>query len=153
MKFCRQCESEKPLDEFYADNRTKDGKCYTCKPCHEKRYKTWKRANKQKVSGYNSKWWATSEARFKRYGLTKEDYENMLKEQNNRCAICKQFETVVIRGKLRPLHIDHDAETKIVRGLLCSACNTGIGKLKHNISIIESAADYLRKEENGNKDL
>ncbi len=81
----------------------------------------------------------------KRYGVSLEWYENTLKEQNNVCAICKQPETTVIRGKLIAMPVDHDHATGIVRGLLCTQCNRGLGLLKDSVEILQSAISYLRK--------
>lgn len=42
------------------------------------------------------------------------------------------------------LHIDHDHNTGVVRGLLCSGCNTSLGMLKEDIARIEGLAEYKR---------
>lgn len=55
------------------------------------------------------------------YGLTVDDYEAMLKFQNNACWLCgKPCSTG------RRLAIDHDHLTGLIRGLLCSNCNRRI---------------------------
>lgn len=41
------------------------------------------------------------------------------------------------------LHVDHDAETGKVRGMLCTNCNRGIGFLKHDTEILARAIKYL----------
>src|SRR5436305_10303350 len=65
------------------------------------------------------------------YGVTAEWYEAKLAEQNGVCAICGKPEKMVIKGKAVRLAVDHDEQTGRVRGLLCTACNRGIGMLKH----------------------
>ena len=45
----------------------------------------------------------------------------------------------------RRLCVDHDKETGQVRGLLCDACNLGIGKLRHSVELLESGIRYLRQ--------
>ena len=57
--------------------------------------------------------------------------------QGGRCAICNDQ----LAGRIC---VDHDHSTGAVRGLLCSPCNTGIGHLRDNADIVESAAAYLR---------
>lgn len=45
----------------------------------------------------------------------------------------------------RPLVVDHDHTTGAVRGLLCSACNTGIGHLKDDPAVVAAALHYLKE--------
>lgn len=79
--------------------------------------------------------------------LSMEDYLRMKEEQQNLCAICNKPETRRSRtpGDITRLSIDHSHETNKVRGLLCHACNIGIGKFKESIETLESAILYLRK--------
>lgn len=76
-----------------------------------------------------------------RYGVTVEQYEDMLKNQNGVCAICNNKCSVRER-----LSIDHCHDTKIVRGLLCNSCNLGLGYFKDTPERLESAAKYLRAD-------
>jgi hypothetical protein len=89
------------------------------------------------------------------FKLTMEQYENLFLEHNNVCAICKKPETKKSRtpGKICRLAVDHchkcwDRGTKGIkatRGLLCHDCNTGLGKFKDNIELLQTAIDYLKK--------
>jgi protein-arginine kinase activator protein McsA len=58
----------------------------------------------------------------------------MIAAQGGRCLICQE-ET--------KLHVDHCHETKKVRGLLCRECNTGLGKFKERVDLLERAIHYL----------
>ncbi len=58
---------------------------------------------------------------FKRYGITVEQYDAMLRQQNGLCAICGRA------PKRFRLAVDHDHETGEIRGLLCTRCNLGLG--------------------------
>jgi len=71
------------------------------------------------------------------YGMNKEDYESMLKSQNNKCKICNT--------PLSKPYIDHCHNTKKIRGILCINCNTGLGHFKDDIFILESAIKYLNR--------
>jgi hypothetical protein len=74
-----------------------------------------------------------------RYGLSQDDYYNMLESQNHVCAICGN------PGGKKRLCVDHDHDTGKVRALLCDGCNVGIGRFKDNPDLVEKAAFYLRK--------
>jgi recombination endonuclease VII len=76
-----------------------------------------------------------------RYGITLADYDRMLAEQDGRCAICGTTEP----GRPGEWPVDHDRLTGHVRGLLCDACNLGIGKLRHDPEILMAAARYLAR--------
>lgn len=88
------------------------------------------------------------EWRFKRkFGITVQDYERMLAEQGGGCAICKRSETFKHRksGKLRDLAVDHDHESGIVRGLLCTDHNNGLGLFGDDPALLRAAADYIER--------
>jgi hypothetical protein len=61
------------------------------------------------------------------YKLTIEQYDAILTYQGGVCYGCQQAEPV----KGRRLSVDHDHDTGLVRGLLCSRCNPIIGKLEN----------------------
>jgi hypothetical protein len=75
------------------------------------------------------------------YGISLEDYNRLLAEQGGVCAICKEAQQ---SGKSR-LVVDHDHETNKVRGLLCTNCNTMLGKSHDSEATLQSAIDYLRR--------
>ena len=83
--------------------------------------------------------------RKRKFGITPERYAEMFNSQNGLCAICNQPETATRMGKVKTLAVDHCHTTGIVRGLLCADCNTGIGKLKEDFDIFNSAIQYLAK--------
>lgn len=86
---------------------------------------------------------ATRKSKLKiKYGLTEEAHDAMLASQGGCCAICKTFRWGSTSGVP---HVDHDHETGEVRGLLCFACNTGLGKLGDNVESLERALAYLKK--------
>jgi hypothetical protein len=84
-------------------------------------------------------------SKLRKYGLSLQQYNEMLSRQNDTCAICLQKETYIPNGKTSPqsLSIDHDHKTGKVRGLLCYACNLAIGLLKDNPDAANRAAAYL----------
>ena len=79
------------------------------------------------------------------YGLTAEQYEQMLKNQNSLCAICQQPE----RTKRGTLHVDHNHITGENRALLCSMCNMSLGGFRDNPTLLLRAAEYIMSHEKG----
>ena len=73
-----------------------------------------------------------------RYGLTLTQAEQ-LREAG--CAICGSQGK---DGRWGNLHIDHDHQTGVVRGALCTNCNTGLGKFREDPDLLDTAAAYLR---------
>lgn len=73
------------------------------------------------------------------YGMTLEEYDRLLEEQGGACAICGTTDA----APHDYLSVDHCHDSGIVRGLLCSACNKGIGHLRDDPSILREAANYL----------
>jgi hypothetical protein len=79
-----------------------------------------------------------------KYGLTVNDFANILKKQNNSCDICKVdfFELT----NIEMVCIDHCHKTGKVRGLLCSTCNSGLGMFKDDENNLINAINYLKKK-------
>lgn len=73
------------------------------------------------------------------YGLEPEQYKEMHKAQQGKCAICNE-EPNTKRG----LHVDHNHETGKVRGLLCHGCNVALGSFKEDVTRLNKAIEYLR---------
>jgi len=83
---------------------------------------------------------AATEYRLKtKFGISIYEYNQILMEQEGRCAICKTDKPT---GK-GTWHVDHCHTTKKVRGLLCSKCNHAIGLLGDDVSRLESAWRYI----------
>jgi len=77
------------------------------------------------------------------YGITQSDYEDLLKRQNGKCAICGLLEE---KHRSKVLNVDHNHKTKKVRGLLCNNCNRGLGHLKDSIKNLKKAIKYLEEK-------
>jgi len=70
----------------------------------------------------------------------------MLEDQKHVCAICFQPEKHLGKdGRVRLLNVDHCHDTGKVRGLLCAACNLGLGNMEDNEQRLFNAIQYLRK--------
>ena len=105
-----------------------------CSACKKLRYDKFRKEQPEKAAKY------TRTSRHRRfYGLEPGDFEAMFTRQGAACALCKT-DTPGGRG----WHVDHNHSTGIVRGILCHACNTGIGLLKEDILLLARAIEYLK---------
>lgn len=75
----------------------------------------------------------------KRFGITSDQFDRMLRRQKGVCGLCKG------PPGARQFAVDHDHVSGSVRGLLCRGCNVGIGNLKDDPKLLEKAAGYIRK--------
>lgn len=131
---CSTCDKPKPATQFWTRNQGK----YRRKQCKKCMYITCnKRYDYAKERARKLK---------KKYNLSQEQYNTLLKEQNGICAICpnKQATTGRNRGVLI---VDHNHLTGINRGLLCSRCNRTLGLFGDSIPLLISAINYLSKYE------
>ena len=79
-------------------------------------------------------------SRLRKYGLSVEEADKIFAAQGNSCGICKSATT----GNSRDWHVDHDHATGIVRGILCSGCNTGLGGFRDRVEFLHAAISYLQ---------
>lgn len=144
MKICRDCQIEKPLSEFHKNTRLRSGVMTYCKPCQTARHKL---AALKKTPEELAERQARYDRRhgLKQYGITEEQYEEMLARQGGVCATCRQPST-------RTLHVDHDHTCcpqqcrscgECIRGLLCRACNLALGYLRDDPETLKRMIKYL----------
>jgi hypothetical protein len=67
-------------------------------------------------------------------------YLELFRKQSGCCAICGVSHLELTRG----LFVDHDHQTKKVRGLLCGNCNLALGAFKDSPEILNDAVNYLK---------
>ncbi|MFI5802957.1 endonuclease VII domain-containing protein [Streptomyces sp. NPDC051561] len=82
---------------------------------------------------------ASRDSRIERtYGLSAEDYKQLLDHQEGRCAICRET-------RRTHLAVDHCHRTEAVRGLLCARCNSQLlaRGARDRPEVLRRAADYL----------
>ena len=139
MKVCHRCKIEKSLNAFYKDRQILDGLCSHCKECDKKVWLTPEHKERRKHPRYKI---SKRKHKLKKFGLTLEDYEKMIKDQSNKCAICGMFQSEYYKE----FSVDHSHSTGIVRGLLCNECNAGLGYFKDDVKILQKAIYYLVKK-------
>ena len=96
---------------------------------------------KRKVRAVRKHWSAESrdERLQRQYSLTEEQYEAIALKQNYRCAICNCHQ------RYQRLAVDHCHRTGMVRGLLCTNCNRGLGRFFDSALRLRNAAAYVEK--------
>lgn len=127
---CTRCRQLKPAADFTKDRRRAHGLALHCRPCrkldHAERPEAEKGRSLRRL-----------------YDLSREEYDRLFEDQGGVCAICRQPETRLHRGRVRMLSVDHDHTTGRVRGLLCRNCNSAIGLLGDDPDLLRSALAYL----------
>lgn len=139
MKRCSQCNFLWPLSRFYKRAASIDGLQPLCKHCdnmrkdkHRKSYGRPK--NPEAIRRVNLK---------SKFGISVEEYDEILARQNNCCAICKRHQAEFDRN----FAVDHDHEFGYNRGLLCVSCNNMLGRARDSIEVLENAIAYLKEHE------
>jgi hypothetical protein len=118
--------------------------CSKCGETHTRNAKHLKQGQEsQECSMYKPPNWSGLERQDniirKQYGISMQEFNELLKHQGGGCAICAK----PISALRRRMNIDHCHETNVVRGILCSGCNTGLGHLGDNLDGLHRALDYL----------
>ena len=149
---------EQPIEDFYFEKWPK--KRWRCRKCIREKKKRWQLNNPEKhkaaLKRHREKYPERRKAHNNRYrknkisektrregnwkfngvNLTFEKYQELILIQTGRCAIC-------LCEFIKTPAVDHDHETGIVRGLLCSRCNVGLGIFNDSAIILASAIKYL----------
>lgn len=112
-KICQKCEGSKPLTSFNLHSTRKDKKQAWCKDCQSK------------------------DNRFRAYGKTSEELNQLFLDQNKQCALCG------ITNPTGRWHVDHNHQTGVVRGILCHSCNIKLYPLENDLIWLEKAQEYL----------
>lgn len=130
-KTCPCCRRALPRDAFHTSCKNKDGLQSYCKSCSKIR--TRDRSKTPARREWHRRWQYAD-----KYGLTIEQYDQLLVAQNNSCTVCDVSES----GRMnRYFCVDHDHTTGYVRGLLCHRCNAFRFRTE---AVILRFADYLR---------
>jgi len=137
-KQCTSCRKTKDISSFGKHKGYRLGVRAVCNEC--RRIANKERPKEGRHQEYvRNKQHALDRELFSNYGITREQYNEMIIKQDYLCAICGKHQSESHKG----LHTDHCHETKKVRGLLCNSCNLAIGMLKHNVTILTKAIKYL----------
>ena len=117
----------------------------------------YKKNNPDKVNSYYRNYFNNPEAKEKRrwygikrkYGITKQDWENIYNEQEGKCFICERTEAQIKKSKSKYLVVDHCHNTGKIRGLLCRNCNSILSSyLRDDPQVATRIYIYLTREIN-----
>jgi hypothetical protein len=148
----------KPCKHGHIANRNMSG---ICAECHNLRSSEWSKNNREKSRENGRVYYKNNKekCRINCDRWNKENPEKVLENNRKRngqpdatrtcpdnCEICGKLETKKHKsGKLYELSLDHNHETGVFRGWLCSGCNMALGKLGDNKESIQKVLDYLNK--------
>lgn len=164
-KMCTKCGRVQTLDRFTKQRSNPDGMTYQCKDCAAAYAVAWRESHREYCREKSRERLAKmspeelerkrvmDNARYRRdpdayrdktlkrlFGISVDEYDEMLAAQGGRCAICKATEG---DSSGRKLAVDHHHGSGKVRGLLCSGCNNGLGRFKDDPELLARAITYL----------
>lgn len=114
---CSCCGNSKPISEYYKKDSATHRMDTTCKSCR------------------------IIQQRQRTLGVTEDDYQRLYKKQGGTCGICRKR---LYSKRYKAFAVDHDHKTGLVRGLLCTSCNTGLGLFYDCPSALSNAIDWLK---------
>jgi hypothetical protein len=155
-KWCTKCRTTKDVELFFKNSRNDKPRSW-CKSCCNRTGAEWEKRNPALVRKYalnsyrnnhekcvlRSRKYHRTVGRKRMYGITPEQYDQMLASQGGLCAVCRNPERRVLHGTVTSLAVDHCHQTKKIRGLLCSQCNLIIGGAKDDPTLLRRLAAYL----------
>lgn len=119
--------------------------------------KEWRLKNPEKAAAALKKQQARERERYKtdpefrktrlayqrklKYGLSQEQFETLIRNQDNRCAGCRiEFNSENVS------HVDHNHNTGQIRGLLCVRCNIFLGAIRDSTDTLDRLKVYLQND-------
>lgn len=176
-KMCPKCGISKSVSEFSIRRCRADGRnpyCHRCQLDYDRKYravnadalaakrKAYRVTNLEVIKERDRTYHEANKDRFRessasrllkrQYGLTLDDYTQMLEDQGGLCANPGCFNEPPVG---RRFAVDHDHACcsgskkscgKCVRGLLCGNCNRALGLLSEDVKRIRGLADYLESK-------
>ena len=144
VRRCFKCHIVKPLDEFYKNRWSTQGRAHMCKTC-EKTY-GHDMCNDPKFRIRKRRYFEANKVKFTahKYGMSLEEYQNRYIEQGGTCAVCGEalaFEDVCV---------DHNHTTGRVRGFVHRKCNMYLGFVESETEVFCKVLEYLEADRLGN---
>ena len=149
---CTVCGETKSLTDFYRKTPKTVGNRpprydTRCKVCHNKQVKEYQNRpeNIARVLEYKRRHYDlvgrfdTRDKSYNKFNADRTAYDLQFARQNGRCAICLRLPA---EGEAR-FAFDHDHELGLARGVLCPACNGGLGCYRDRQDLLLAALRYL----------
>jgi hypothetical protein len=119
----------------------------TCTKCHEAHDPSWfSRDYRRRRKGYRTPWCKPclrAAARLRRTGVTQEEFDRLMAEQDGCCPICRTvFETGPNPDLAAVPRIDRAGDGR-VRGLLCPRCKVGVSTFQDDLDRLRAAVAYV----------
>lgn len=141
VKDCARCGQQKPRTDFYVCRTERDGRQAICSICQKEVTADRFKADPERVRLIRWKSYIKH-----KYGMSWTEYTKWYNDQNGNCAICGDHYEMRAPDRLHDgLHIDHNHETGLVRGMLCRGCNHGLGNMKDSVERLRNAIAYLEE--------
>lgn len=145
LKRCKDCKEVQPFENFKSldKGRYRDSYCGPCTKTRDNAYRERDHESyKQKLRDRYAENQTEYRDRMRRsmYGAPLGTFDFLLDKQNGKCAICGN-ENGAKDG--RSLALDHEHDSGVIRGLLCTPCNQGIGAFRENLDLLRAAMGYL----------
>lgn len=150
-KKCTKCHQELPATRafFYSHSTGKYGLRAACKACYLKTIRearnsdAYRKYQREYKRAYNKTTHGQAGIRHadyrRKYGITIEDYDQLLNKQGGTCAICGIVPTN------KRLDVDHCHKTGMIRGLLCNICNMALGRFEVDYRVSKDSKAEFRK--------
>lgn len=161
-KICKECGEYRDYSLYHRHPNGINGLASKCKACRCAYSRKYRRDNLKKAKENNKKWKINNPEKValirkrqkkkakekthryhikREYGMSSEQYEYMLLEQGGVCAANGCHE-IMKHGRLS---VDHCHKTGRIRGLLCSQCNTTLGRVGDSIEKLKGLISYLER--------
>lgn len=126
-KFCLTCGLAKPLTEFWAHQRSRDGRQAHCAECAARRLKAGRERATQVARSQGT------------------EYARVYRVQEGNCVVCGQPEALSDdMGGALPLSWFLSSTTRVsIKALACRACLNGVSLLRHSPRILMRAIELL----------
>lgn len=96
-----------------------------------KNSKKWREANKHKIKNKYLKY---------QYGITTEQYDQILDDQNCCCKLCGS-------SPIKYPVVEHCHKTGRIRGIVCQKCNMAIAAVENNQHLLNKILEYIETDE------